>query len=66
MFHRKEKAMSELLTKAEVCRLLRVTLPTLTVWHKEGRLPFIRIGKNAVRIAAADVRKFIQSSRDER
>jgi len=55
--------MSELLTKREACAILRVTLPTLNQWHKNGLLPYLKIGKRTVRISADDVRKLLDRSK---
>jgi excisionase family DNA binding protein len=55
--------MAQLLTKREACALLRVSLPTLNQWHKNGLLPYLKIGKRTVRISADDVRQLLDRSK---
>ena len=55
--------MAQLLTKREACALLRVSLVTLNQWHKDGLLPFHKIGKRTVRISAEDVRQLLNQSK---
>ena len=49
-----------LMKRKEVAAEFRVDLGTVGRWLKEGRLPFIRLGK-AIRIRRTDVQKYLDS-----
>ena len=55
--------MAQLLTKREACALLRVSLPTLNQWHRDGLLPYLKIGKKTVRISSDDIRLLLDQSK---
>jgi excisionase family DNA binding protein len=57
--------MPELITQAEACALLRISRPTLASLHKQGRLPYVRIGRHCVRILADDVARLLETSKKE-
>ncbi|HMN41844.1 MAG TPA: helix-turn-helix domain-containing protein [Phycisphaerales bacterium] len=49
----------QLLTIEEACVALRITVSAINVYNKQGRLPFVRVGKLR-RVRLSDLRKFIQ------
>lgn len=51
----------QLLTTADVCRLLKVDRWTVERMRERGDLPFVRIGPKLVRFRVADVRALIDS-----
>ena len=46
---------TDLLTKAEAAKLLKVSPVTISRWLKQGRLPAYRLGPRAIRIRRADL-----------
>jgi excisionase family DNA binding protein len=54
---------SELLTRAEVAKLLRVSKRTLSNWCLRGDIPVIRITKRFVRFRRSDVEEFIEKGK---
>jgi excisionase family DNA binding protein len=55
--------MQEYYTKKEVAALLRVERRTIERWMAAGRLPFLRIGKRAIRISRHDLAMFVAENR---
>jgi predicted DNA-binding transcriptional regulator AlpA len=54
---------SELLSTAQVSRLLNLRAATVKKWRVLGTGPkFVRVGKRAVRYQLADVKRFIADS----
>lgn len=51
----------KLLSRAEVCKLLRISLPTLSKLQKDGKLKFIILG-GSYRYRKKDVEKILNSS----
>ena len=49
----------ELLTPAEVARLLRVTPKTVTRWHRQGKLPAMRTLGGHRRFRRSDVERAV-------
>ncbi len=49
-----ESAADGLLTKSELAPKLRISNRTLDVWMRNGRIPFLKLGKS-VRFRLADV-----------
>lgn len=47
-----------LMTQKEVAQKLRISLKTLQVWRKQGRIPFYRWGHRTIRFSSAEVEKF--------
>jgi len=43
-----EKLQSDYLSRLEVCKLLKITLPTLNDWSKLGRLQSYKIGNRVL------------------
>lgn len=54
-----DRTLPALLTRAEVCALLRVSRPTLDRWVTAGCLRRLEIGPRTVRYLAADVMRLI-------
>jgi len=52
-----------LLTRNETATLLRVSLQTLHIWTKEGRIQAERLGKKQIRYRKENVEKFIREIR---
>jgi excisionase family DNA binding protein len=52
-----ETDLSSLLTKQELAQLCRVHLRTIDAWMAERRIPFVKIGKRAVRFDRIAVQK---------
>jgi excisionase family DNA binding protein len=53
--------MSEtLLTRKQVAEMLQVGEWALNRWHREGKLPWRKLGNRTVRFAKADVEKFLE------
>lgn len=57
-----DRTLPVLLTRAEVCQLLRVSRPTLNRWVAAGRIRRLEIGPRTVRYPAADVMALIDPS----
>lgn len=53
----------QLLTTADVCRLLKIDRWTVERMRDRGDLPFVRIGQRLVRFRLADVRKLIDDGK---
>lgn len=51
----------ELLTKEELCKLLKISRPTLDRWRKQG-LPYIKTGR-LVRFDRNEVMEWIKKNR---
>jgi excisionase family DNA binding protein len=51
--------LPELLTAAEVARVLRLHPKTPYQWAREGRIPFVRLGPGAIRFLPQDVERLI-------
>ena len=51
-----------LLTKAETAKKLKVTVRTVDSWMADGTIPFIRIGKKAIRFDWGEVMGAIKSN----
>jgi excisionase family DNA binding protein len=49
--------MPNLMTRKQVAEYLKVSYLTVYRWQKEGKLPAVKIGPNAVRYQQADVEK---------
>ena len=50
---------TELMTRAEVCKLFGVSMPTLIRWAKEKTLPCLRFNRS-VRYRVCDVKRLLQ------
>jgi excisionase family DNA binding protein len=59
-----DRIMLELLTKQQAADYLGVQVCTLDYWHRQGRLPWIKLSRNCVRIAMVDLQAFIENSRE--
>lgn len=55
----------ELLTIAEVAKLLKVSVVTLHRWLMQGRLPAYRLGPRGVRIRRSDLGKVLTPTLEE-
>jgi len=51
---------SELLTTKEVCKLYKVSRPTISKWVRFGRLPAYRLGTQSLRFRISDLQKFLK------
>ena len=52
--------MNSLLTQAEAARLLGVSIKTLQLWRKSGRLHYLQFGHRTIRFAVAEIERFQQ------
>lgn len=57
--------VEELLTIAEVAKLLKVSVVTLHRWLKQGRLPAYKLGPRCVRIRRSDLGKVLTATPGE-
>ena len=57
--------MEKLLTKAEVCELLGVSVPTLSRIVSDGAMPVYKI-RGQLRFAESDVAAYIKGCREQR
>jgi predicted site-specific integrase-resolvase len=54
-----ELIKGEFLTRADLCRLFKITLPTVLRWEKAGRLHPVHIGPGSVRHKRTDIETLI-------
>jgi excisionase family DNA binding protein len=59
---RDEQKLQALLTKRDIARELQLGRRTIDVWMRQGRIPFLKIGKT-VRFRLPDVLEKLQSFR---
>jgi excisionase family DNA binding protein len=51
---------SKLLTTREAAELLRVSVETVKLWARRGRIPSIKLGPNTRRFSAGDLAGFLK------
>lgn len=56
-----EESNSDLITREEVCKLFRITLPTLHNWTKSGRLPSYKFNSR-VRYKKTEIMEIINQN----
>lgn len=49
-----------LMTQREVAAELKVSIKTLQVWRREGRIKFMNWGYRTIRFSSAEIEKFKQ------
>jgi excisionase family DNA binding protein len=55
-----------LITELRASELLGVSYNNLRMWLRpEGKIPFIRVGKNGIRYQLEDIKKYIRANRVE-
>ena len=59
---RDEQKLQALLTKRDIARELQLGRRTIDVWMRQGRIPFLKIGKT-VRFRLSDVLEKLQTFR---
>lgn len=57
-----EKEAEKLLTTAETAEMLRISLPTLHRWKKNGVIPHVRLNKS-IRYRESDIMKVLDKKR---
>lgn len=55
----------ELVTVSEAARALRVSVPTIKRWLKDGRIPAYHVGPRSIRIRRADLTRVLTPMREE-
>ena len=40
-----DNSLEEPITGEELCKFLKITIPTLISWRKKGKIPFLKIGR---------------------
>jgi predicted site-specific integrase-resolvase len=62
----KTNNVEPLLTELRASELLGISYNNLRMWLRpQGKISFIRVGKNGIRYAPADIQKYIESNRVE-
>ena len=56
------RTIDNLLTRSDVAGILGITTRTLDRWISDGRLAVVRLGDHTVRIARAELERFIRES----
>ena len=56
--------MQELISKKQAAKYLGITTFTLDQWHRQGRIPYLKLGSRCVRIGQDDLEAFVQRSRE--
>jgi excisionase family DNA binding protein len=51
-----------LLTQSEVCALLGISVKTLQVWRRQGKVLFARLGYRTIRIRQSQVLQLVRES----
>jgi excisionase family DNA binding protein len=55
----------ELITVPEAAKILRLSVPTIKRWLKDGRIPAYRLGPRAIRIRRADLTRLLTPLHNE-
>lgn len=52
--------MGQLLTQKEAASLLRVSVKTLQILRRTGKLPFVKFGFHCIRFKQEDIERFVR------
>ncbi len=62
----KNTNIENLLNEVEASKMLGISYNNLRMWLRpQGKIPFIRIGKNSIRYELADIKNYIRANRVE-
>ena len=54
----------KLITKKQASKLLQVSIRTLDRYHEENLIPYVRIGKRALRVPLSALESFMKNGRE--